>query len=358
MSGRIVVVGAGAVGSYVGGHLTRLGHDVTLVDPWHDHVERMRSEGLQITEGAEPDAVVVSPRAIHIHEVSALYLQAPVDVAFVSVKSYDTEWATTMIRPYLAAAGFVVSLQNCINEEWIAGVVGWGRTLGCIPARLSVELSGPGQVRRKSQKGGSDGAVFRVGEVHGRITQRARMVADMLGGIDKSKVTTNLWGERWSKLCRNSMTGSLCALTGLTARQVHAIESARGIEIRLGAEGVRVGQALGFSLERVGRIEPDVLGRALDDPDAARAVDKILREEAGTGAGGGGGKSGHRPSLGQDIARGRRTEIEYMNGTIARKGREIGLAAPTHERVAELVGQIERGKRTADPTNLEALSLS
>ncbi len=357
MSGRIVVVGAGAVGSYVGGHLARLGHDVTLIDPWHDHVERMRSDGLQIADGSEADTAVVRPAAIHIHEVSALHLQAPIDVAFVSVKSYDTEWATTMIRPYLAPAGFVVSLQNCINEECIAGLVGWGRTLGCIPARLSVELSGPGQVRRKSQKGGSDGAVFRVGEVHGRITNRARMLADMLSGIDKSKVTTNLWGERWSKLCRNSMTGSLCALTGLTARQVHAIERARRIEIRLGAEGVRIGQALGFSLERVGRIEPDLLSRALDDAEAAEAVDHILREEAGVGAGVG-GKSGHRPSLGQDIARRRRTEIEYMNGTIARKGREVGLTAPTHERVAELVGQIERGKRKADAANLEALSAS
>ena len=81
------------------------------------------------------------------------------------------------------------------------------------------------------------------------------------------------------------MTGSLCALTGLTARQVNAIEAARLIEIRLGAEGVRIGQALGFSLERIGRIDPDLLGRALDDPDAAHAVDRIMQEEAGGGAG-------------------------------------------------------------------------
>jgi 2-dehydropantoate 2-reductase len=118
-----------------------------------------------------------------------------------------------------------------------------------------------------------------------------------------------------------------------------------------------VRRASGSGRRWVGRIEPDLLSRALDDAEAAEAVDHILREEAGAGAGGG-GKSGHRPSLGQDIARGRRTEIEYLNGTIARKGREIGLTAPTHERVTELVGQIERGKRKADPANLEALSVS
>ena len=192
MGGRIAFIGAGAVGCYVGGHLTRLGRDVTLVDPWHDHVERMRHEGLEITEGSESGTVLVRPATMHLHEVSGLFMQSPVDIAFVSVKSYDTEWASTMIRPYLAPGGFVVSLQNCINEECIAGVVGWGRTLGCIPARLSVELCAPGRVRRKSAKGGSEGAVFRVGEIHGRITDRARMLADMLGGIDKSKVTTNL----------------------------------------------------------------------------------------------------------------------------------------------------------------------
>ena len=71
--------------------------------------------------------------------------ERPVDIAFISMKSYDTEWAAAMIRQYLAPTGYVVSLQNCINEERIAGIVGWGRTVGAIAAILSAELYAPGK---------------------------------------------------------------------------------------------------------------------------------------------------------------------------------------------------------------------
>jgi len=68
------------------------------------------------------------------------------------MKSYDTEWATTMMRQYLAPGGYCVSLQNCINEERIAGVVGWGKTVGAIAALLSAELYAPGKIRRTGAK--------------------------------------------------------------------------------------------------------------------------------------------------------------------------------------------------------------
>ncbi len=155
----------------------------------------------------------------------------------------------------------MVSLQNCLNEERIASVVGWGRTMGCIAARIGVELFEPGRIRRQEEKGTADHVVFRVGELHGRETERARIVRDMLGTVDGAKVTTNLWGERWSKLVRNAMRGGISAATGMGGSRIWQDEAARGISIRLGAEGVRIGQALGFQLERIGKTEADLLGR-------------------------------------------------------------------------------------------------
>ena len=64
------------------------------------------------------------------------------------MKSYDTEWATHLIAPYLSETGYVVSLQNCINEERIAAIVGWGRTVGLIAATISVDLHEAGRIRR------------------------------------------------------------------------------------------------------------------------------------------------------------------------------------------------------------------
>ena len=132
MKKRIAVVGAGAVGGYVGAGLAAGGHDVTLIDPWPEHVNAIRAHGMNLYGMTEAERHTVKVNTMHLTEVQNLAKQRPIDIAFISVKSYDTIWATMMIRPYLASAGCVVSMQNCINEEAVAGVVGWGRTLGCI----------------------------------------------------------------------------------------------------------------------------------------------------------------------------------------------------------------------------------
>ena len=179
MSGKIAIVGAGAVGAYVGAHMVREGEDVTFIDPWPEHVEGMRA-GLRITGTTAGEEFSVPVRALHLTEVQQLSKEAPVDIAFICVKSYDTAWATTMIAQYLAPAGIVVSLQNCMNEETVAGIVGWGRTLGCIASKISVELYEPAHVHRGISKGGAAHTVFRVGEVHGRATGRAREVCRLV----------------------------------------------------------------------------------------------------------------------------------------------------------------------------------
>src|SRR5262249_27437946 len=138
MRKHIAFVGAGALGGYVGGSFARMGLDVTLIDGWPEHVEAIRSRGLEL-DGvtAEERFTVKNISILSITEVQALS-RKPVDIAMVSMKSYDTLWAAHLIRPYLSAEGFVVSLQNCMNEEAIASVVGWGRTVGAVASFISV----------------------------------------------------------------------------------------------------------------------------------------------------------------------------------------------------------------------------
>ena len=99
----------------------------------------MASRSTGVTEA---ERCIVKPNTMHLTEVQSLSKQKPIDIAFVSVKSYDTEWATMLISSYLAADGYVVSLQNCINEERIAGIVGWGQN-----ARLHCGASSGGSLR-------------------------------------------------------------------------------------------------------------------------------------------------------------------------------------------------------------------
>jgi len=332
------------LGGYVGGHMTRAGHDVTLIDPWPEHVEAMRRDGIQLSGTTAAEKHTVPVNAIHLTDVQDLIRQKPADIAFVSVKSFDTEWATMLIRQYLAPDGFVVSLQNCINEERIAQHVGWGRTLGCIASLIAVELYQPGHVKRTVPMGGEKHTVFRVGEPHGRVTRRAEEVADLLRSVDSAKVTTNLWGERWSKLVINSMRNGLSAATGLFGNQRDTAEGPRWLSIRLGSECVRVGQALGFQLERMLGMEPEMLARAGEGhKDALAGIIDILLEGAKKRA------DDQRPSMAQDIAKGRRTETDFINGYVAARGAEIGVPAPTHDKMNAVVRRVERGELKPSP---------
>src|SRR5271168_2446595 len=240
MGKRIAVVGAGAVGGYVGASLAASGQDVTLIDPWPQHVEAIRAHGMELYGMTEAERRTVRVNTMHLTEVQNLAKQRPIDIAFVSVKSYDTAWATTLIRPYLAPGGCVVSMQNCINEEKVASVVGWGRTLGCIvTGGVGVDLYQPGHIRRGYAKR-PHVTSFYVGEPSGMITKRSRELAAIMNDVDTAKATDNLWGERWTKLCVNGMRNGVSAATGMggNARDGHA--AVRRICIQLGGESARV----------------------------------------------------------------------------------------------------------------------
>lgn len=341
MTKRIAVVGAGALGGYVGGSLAHLGHDVTLIDPWPEHVETIRARGLEL-DGVTPEErfVVRKAKTLHLTEVQAL-ARNPVDVAMISVKSYDTRWATALIAPYLSDQGFALSLQNCLNEETIAGVVGWGRTLGAVASIISVDLYEAGRIRRTAPKGGDKHTVFRIGEMSGNVTERVNELIAMFSLIDSTKATTNLLGERWSKLIQNSMRNGVAAVTGLTSGECDTNESPRRFAIKLGGEGVQVANKLGVKLVGLGGMQPEQLAKASAGDSAAMAeVEKIMiaRNASNPRAG------IQRPSMAQDMKKGRRTEIEFMNGYIAAKGKEVGIATPSNLKLVELVLRVQRGE--------------
>src|SRR4051812_14516617 len=353
MGRKIAIVGAGAVGGYAGAHMVQAGEDVTFVDPWPDHVEHMRKHGLRVTHARDVAEFSVPVRALHLTDAQQLAKEAPVDIAFVCMKSYDTAWATTLIKQYLAPGGYVVSLQNCMNEETIAGIVGWGKTVGCIASSITVNLPEPGHVHRGAGKHGAKHTVFRTGEVHGRITPRVEEVCRLVAYTDSAKVTDNLWGERWSKLVANVMGNGLSACTGLPGGAMLQSDPIRRFSTRLGSEAIRVGQAQGYRLEEILHLLPETIALAGEGDEAAmRACDEQRFKDAKHTA------SGQRPSMGQDMQKGRRTEIEFLNGFIVREGEKVGITAKANAVLTDIVLRVERGELKADPKHITELRLN
>jgi len=343
---KIAVVGAGAVGSYVGGFLAHHGHDVTLIDGWPENVQAIREKGLRLVGMSAEEAAIVAISALNITEVQALSRHRKVDIVLMTVKSYDTAWATTLIQPHLASDGYIVSLQNCLNEETIAGIVGWGKTLGAVASRISVSLYEPGCVRRTGLRRNPKNTVFRVGEVHGRVTPRLESLAGMLESVDNVKLTTNLWGERWSKLCANVMGNGVSAASGLGGKGVNADEKLRRLTIRLGGEAIKVGYALGFALEEVQECDPGLILRAAyGDAGAMAQIEGVMLEDLKAGT----NSDLQRPSMGQDIVKSRSTEIDFINGLVAAKGCALGINTPANTALIEVVKAVERGERRPSP---------
>ena len=337
---RIAIFGAGAVGGYIGGHLARQGCDVTLIGQWPEHVERVRREGLRI-RSIEGEAVV-HPPILHLHEVQSLH-KRPIDAAFLCVKSYDTDWATAMIAPYLAAAGFVVSLQNGVNEERIAARVGWTRTLGVVLNTIGVNSMEPGVAVRTSLPGGAAHTVFRVGEPDGRVSPRALEVAQLLRAVDSAEVTTNLWGERWSKLVANSISHGLSTASGVESRAALLTSAElQPVMISMCAEGIRVGEALGYALVDVYSMAPAAWTAAhAGDAAAAAEINRRLQARAERLT------DNEQPSAVQDRLRGRRTELDYTNGLIVEKARGLGIAVPAQERIYAQARAVEMRSDTS-----------
>ena len=353
MGRKIVIMGAGAVGGYAGSHMVQAGEDVTFIDPWPEHVEHMQKHGLRVTHARDVAEFSVAVRALHLTDAQRLAREAPVDIAFVCVKSYDTAWATTLIKQYLAPDGYVVSLQNCMNEETIAGIVGWGKTLGCIASSITVNLPEPGHIHRGAAKHGAAHTVFRAGEVHGRITHRSGEIYRLVGYADSAKVTGNLWGERWSKLVANVIGNGLSACTGLTGGEMLQSEPIRRFSTRLGSEAIRVGQAQGYRLEEILHLPPETIARAGEGDEAAmQACDAQRFKDAGKTS------AEQRPSMGQDMQKGRRTEIEFINGLVVREGEKLGLACGANAMLTDIVKRVERGELKPDPRHITELRLN
>jgi 2-dehydropantoate 2-reductase len=337
---RIGIIGAGAIGSVVGGLLTKAGHDVTLVDQWPEHVETMRAQGLRLSGTCGDHTIPV--QALHIHEMQRI--AEPFEAAFVAVKSYDTEWATALAMQYLRKPdGVVVDFQNGINDHRVAAVAGKERTLGCV-ITIGAGMYEPGHAMRTDQ--GSIG--FKIGELNGADSPRARKLAEIMNAVAPTKVTTNLFGERWSKLTVNCMANPLAGLSGWGSAEVRSEPVPSRIGIHVAAEAIRVGGASGYEVEPI----YGIAAKRFVDAAEGRGYAEVAAEMAQSAK----FLSGGRPSLLQDVMRGRRTEIEYLNGYVCAEGKRLGVPTPVNDAVVKTVLSYKVGALKPDPRNLEPIT--
>ena len=331
---KIAVLGCGAIGSSVGADLTDAGLDVTLIDHWPQHVEAMKKNGLHIKM---PDLDLQIPvNAYHLHEIFTL--QPQFDLVLLAAKSYDSEWLTHFIKPYLKPTGVLVGLQNSLNDEIIAPIIGYQNEVGCV-IELSAELIEPGYVVRNTTR---TTTWFSPGELHGLMTPRLKALEDLFQHCATTKMTSNIWGAKWSKLISNTMTQGPIGMLGIKSYEAGQLPGFFELAFEVGKETYDVGRALGMEIEPIfGLTQEDFKGTSAD------VINKLLHtllKHLGKNS---------RNAVVQDHAKGRKTEVAYLNGLVVKKGEIVGIPSPYNRAVTQINQMIEEGKIQTGPDNLK-----
>jgi len=289
-------MGAGAVGCYYGGMLARAGHDVTLIGR-AQHVEVMRSSGLRMETKAFDASVPVQASA----EASGA---RGAKLVLFSVKSTDTERAGAALAPYVEREAVVVSLQNGVdNAERLAAVL--GRDVVPAVVYVAVEMAGPGHVRHHG----------RSELLIGRSAASERIAAAFGAAGVPVEVSDNVGGALWAKLVVNCAYNALSAITQLPYGRMVQGEGVPAVMGDVVDECLAVARAAGVDVPR----------------DLLQAVPRIAET-----------MPGQFSSTAQDLARGKPTEIDHLNGFVVRKGDALGVPTPANRVLLALVKLLEQ----------------
>lgn len=292
---KVAVMGAGAVGSYYGGMLARAGHDVTLIGR-PQHVAAITAQGLRLETHSFDERVRVTAST----DESVVHAA---QLVLFCVKSTDTESAAAAIKPHLATDAVVLSLQNGVEntqrlrallpQEVIAAVV-----------YIGVQMSGPGHVRHHGR-----------GELLIESSRSSRQLAQALtaAGIP-TDISDNVRGALWVKLIINCAYNALSAITQLPYGRLVRGEGVPAVIRDIVDECAAVAQAEGITIP--GDIHAVVrgIGEAMPDQYSSTA---------------------------QDLARGKRSEIEHLNGLIVRRGATLAVPTPANRLLLAIVRLIE-----------------
>ena len=290
-------MGAGSVGCYFGALLARAGHAVTLIGR-QAHVQAITAHGLRLQSATLDEHVRLSAST----EAKAV---AGADVVLLCVKSTDTETAARQIQPHLAPGALVLTLQNGVdNDERVRAMLGPAQPVAAAVVYVATAMAGPGHVRHFG-RGDLLIAPSPVSE---------RLALELAAAGIPTQVSGNVRGALWAKLVINCAYNALSAITQQPYGWLVQQDGASAVIADLVAECQAVAQADGVRMD--GDVHAAVRGIAQSMP-------------------------AQLSSTAQDLARGRPSEIEHLNGYVVRRGAALGLATPVNRALLVLVRMLQ-----------------
>ena len=337
---KILIMGVGGLGGVFAAELIRNGITPTLLTNNGVITQAINMRGLTLHTPYEADVRV---RARAVTSVDELKPGTLFDAVWLVTKATSVLDAVQDTLPFLAPDGYMVAFQNGLVEEAIIDVLGDSQRLITASVAFGGTMEAPGVYRRTT-----DGTVF-VGELDGSMTQRVEVLCSQLSHIITTKVSTNILGLLWGKLCWNASVSGVGAVAGYTYGEIVSSHLGRNLLIQSYTEVINTANAHGIE------VAPEVVGPTLAlhlppdaTPSAREERHQILKDMAKTYA-------PVKPSSLQSLERGRPTETEFLNGYVVKKAAQAGIPVPLNAALVRMIQEIELGDRDIDPANLYEL---
>jgi len=319
----MLIVGIGALGGTIAARVLRAGLPVRLAARNTESAEVLRRSGLRVSGiGGEARADVIDGAALEDYGTGSQF-----DLILLATKAQDALEVAPHAVGLLAPDGVMLPIQNGAVARVLADRLGEDKILGGF-SNLGAMMVEPGVYEQKNA------GHLLIGELAGGVSERVERVARVLGRAIDVKVSSNLTGAIWSKLLINCSVTTLGALCSQTMRQYMETEAGKKVFRRTYEEALSVALAIGIRLERlaVDPIPPGWASNVAVEKRYESWVEAIIAFYGDI-----------KPSMLQDFERGRKTEVDFINGYVVTLGHASGVPVPMNAAITDLVHQIERG---------------
>ncbi len=341
---KIAVYGAGAMGTVLGSLLTIGGCEVHLITRNQAHAQALKTKGATIFCKGDGKEICTPVTALLPEEMTESY-----DVIFLMTKQRNNEEILTKLLPFLHEKSIVCTTQNGLPEPSVAAVVGRERTYGAATS-FGATFIGEGKVELTSKIQGMHMEVGGYQNDNGGGELLAKILScagKAVGQEDFVTVTDNLEGARWAKLTINAAFSGLSTVTGLTFGEVSKKRKTRKAALGIlrecmavaAADGVKLAKMQGHDMEKMlgGKNGFQRFIAYLVLPFAMKRHKKLLS------------------GMLKDIQKGRKCEIDFVNGVVCKVGERVGVEAPLCRQVVDIVHGIENGLYEIDYKNVDFL---
>jgi len=329
---KIAIYGAGSLGTVIGAFLTKAGMDVDLINRNKLHVEGLKTKGAQITGTVEMQVPV---KALLPDEMSEKY-----DIVFLLTKQLENKKVVQQIVRFLNEDGVICTAQNGFPELSVSEVIGEERTFGSAIA-WGATLIGNGVSELTSSP---DSLTFSIGSLSDKNDEKLQEIKKILEVVGTVEVERNFVGARWSKLTINSAFSGMSAVLGCTLGAAAKNKESRKYIQKIIKECFDVADAAGIQLEPV---QGKDLRKLIDYTNRLKQwfsfliIPIAIRKHARLKA-----------SMLQDLEKGKRTEVDAINGVVSQYGKDYRVPTPYNDKVVEIIHGIEDGNYTPSFDNI------